>query len=450
MPQSSTDPASAPAPQSDTNLPVPGTDLAEIHSAELDLEPIPATDTEPAHCQHIVTRKKRFCKMTVAKGKQYCGEHLPNTIESSHEDSYIPVDKRSKRIPCPLDSKHTVYAWNLTKHLKICNAKQPAVLPEYINIGINLGTKDVDATEEVESNITLSLVPSDVLRKLMDKVNQVFVEKVAPNMIELFLKHTSMDAEIAKEGYGPETRKHLIQTSSILGYLRDHNFLDESTSFVEFGAGKGHLSYWLAQLIKDKSDSNVVLVDRASHRHKQDNKIEERDVVKRIRADIADLDLRRLKACGEAKHVVGVSKHLCGAATDLAIRCLVNDGSHAETNDSCIPGRVKGLVIALCCHHRCEWRSYVGKAFLLENGIGRDEFLLIKRMVSWAVCGTGESRETRRAHLEKTQPTEDDQRPGKKISIIFFKKFFIFPSFNFQQASHYNLYLKNWRPTREN
>lgn len=352
--------------------------------------------------------------MTVAKGKQYCGEHLPNTVESSHEDSYIPQDKKHKRIPCPLDPKHTVYAWNVEKHLKICNAKPPTDLPAYIKTGINLG---VDDGEPDVGNVKLAEVPEDVLDGIIEKVNRMYEAQIEGQIKESFLDHKSMEAECAKDFYGPETLKHLVQTSALLGHLRDLGFLEEATSFVEFGAGKGHLSYWLTQVIKEQRDSNVVLVDRASHRHKQDNKVEERDVVHRIRADIADFDLRKLDICSAAKHIVGVSKHLCGAATDLAIRCLLNDKDDGEDST-----RTKGLVIALCCHHRCSWRPFVGKSLLLEYGIGREEFAIMTKIVSWAICGSGMSRETRRT-LQKKQAEstegEDIVKGRPKIKYIF-------------------------------
>lgn len=420
--------------QSDCHPPHPKKMKVTTSPTKVDTPHVPTAAEEPPtadgspvpHCQHFVARKKRFCKMTVAKGKEYCGEHLPNTIESSHEDSYIPEDKKNKRIPCPLDPKHTVYAWNVAKHLKICNAKRPTDLPAYIVSGINLGAdEDGDAPEN--DNVKLSEVAADVLQGIVDKVNRLYETEIEGRISESFLDHSSMAAECAKEFYGPETLKHLVQTSALLGYLRELGFLEEATSFVEFGAGKGHLSYWLAQVIKEQRDANVVLVDRASHRHKQDNKVEERNVVHRIRADIADLDVRQLDVCAAAKHLVGVSKHLCGAATDLAIRCLLNDGESATEG---IAARTRGLVIALCCHHRCSWRPFVGKALLLDNGIGRHEFGIMTKMVSWAICGSGMSRETRRA-MEATHPDgEEDNQTGsymkfncKQKNTLFIKSF---------------------------
>lgn len=52
---------------------------------------------------------------------------------------------------------------------------------------------------------------------------------------------------------------------------------------------------------------------------------------------------------------------------------------------------VAGIVIALCCHHRCDWKHYVGREFFSTVGLGVTEFNYFKRMTSWATCGMRES-----------------------------------------------------------
>ena len=79
--------------------------------------------------------------------------------------------------------------------------------------------------------------------------------------------------------------------------------------------------------------------------------------------------------------MVGVGKHLCGAATDLSMRCLAQvlpslPQPHPEASPLASPDPLKaekpvhcgGLGFALCCHHRCDWGPYVGKAFLRSLG----------------------------------------------------------------------------------
>lgn len=49
---------------------------------------------------YFVKRKKRYCRMTVKKGKQYCGEHQESSlmIAGGEEDGV-----RDKRVRCPID-----------------------------------------------------------------------------------------------------------------------------------------------------------------------------------------------------------------------------------------------------------------------------------------------------------------------------------------------------------
>ena len=117
--------------------------------------------------------------------------------------------------------------------------------------------------------------------------------------------------------------------------------------------------------------------------------------VPRLLMDIGDLDLSRVDAV-RGRGIVGVAKHLCGAATDLALRCLVHThhrgakvsgcGSHEGSEVSDV-ARVHGMAIALCCHHRCSWAELAGQEFLEQLGFTAEEFHLISHMTSWAVCG---------------------------------------------------------------
>uniref|UniRef100_A0A9L0RQ34 tRNA:m(4)X modification enzyme TRM13 n=1 Tax=Equus caballus TaxID=9796 RepID=A0A9L0RQ34_HORSE len=78
--------------------------------------PTPHATGFPAEgrCGYYVEKKKRFCRMVVAAGKRFCGEHAGAAEE----------ENARKRILCPLDPKHTVYEDQLAKHLKKCNSRE--------------------------------------------------------------------------------------------------------------------------------------------------------------------------------------------------------------------------------------------------------------------------------------------------------------------------------------
>lgn len=68
-----------------------------------------------------------------------------------------------------------------------------------------------------------------------------------------------------------------------------------------------------------------------------------------------------------------------------------------------------GIMIALCCHHRCTWETYVGKSFIESCGLSPQDFDLLTRLSSWATCARGRVRSNR-----KPDPNGDiDSNPSK-------------------------------------
>lgn len=134
---------------------------------------------------------------------------------------------------------------------------------------------------------------------------------------------------------------------------------------------------------------------------------------------------------------VALGKHLCGAATDLTLRCCARHcacadpdqvvepakssrpdvpaldahcearlaaahGSAAASGSSTAgspggglrggpawePGAgLLGLAVASCCHHRCTWRDFVGKTLFLSLGFTPAEFEVVCYMCAWANGG---------------------------------------------------------------
>lgn len=152
------------------------------------------------------------------------------------------------------------------------------------------------------------------------------------------------------------------------------------------------------------SNVHYVLVDRDSCRHKVDGAHRVSGLVgshyHRLLMDIEHLDLRKLDCLREGsnvKHVVAVSKHLCGAATDLSLRCIAQTLTHKPIEHPqacaepscccCMKSKLCGVLVALCCHHRCSWPQLVGRNFFERLGFTPVDFHLICHMSSWAVCG---------------------------------------------------------------
>ncbi|XP_075689461.1 tRNA:m(4)X modification enzyme TRM13 homolog isoform X2 [Rhinoderma darwinii] len=252
----------------------------------------------PGRCSHFVQRKKRYCKMIVALGKKFCGEHA----ESGEEQN------SRKRILCPLDPKHTVYEDQLQKHLKKCNSREKPQPVFYVH-NVNSGAETVDTREE---QVSLSSLSKEELKKLTDILVQVTngLDPPLPNQI---LCHPALHEALNDPANGDSASKHLKQQGSILGHLERLGLLGRSQCFVEFGAGRGKLSHWVN--IATEDSVHFLLVERATTRFKVDGK-QRKSTFERLHIDIQHLCLDRVPSLVQKPlPVIGIGKHLCGAGT---------------------------------------------------------------------------------------------------------------------------------------
>ncbi|CAG5057789.1 unnamed protein product [Parnassius apollo] len=351
-----------------------------------------------SQCQFYVIRKKRLCRMTVRPGKQFCGEHEPHPNPMT-DDGQLRDDTR---IPCPNDPKHTCYVSKLQKHLLICNARQREE-PEYIVRNVNISPM-IDVSSRRPLN---EYAPYDI-QKVIDKVNLLYNDHVEGNIETVPEKpiHQTVLEDFSTPGRTESSLRHLRQASSILYLIEITGLVHDKTCYVELGAGKGQLSFYASNAwCNETNGSCVLLIDRASLRHKRDNKLRSQPgVARRLRADLAHLALDKAPGVLQCENVVGLAKHLCGVATDYALRSVVGD--------SC--SKTVGVVMATCCHHRCEINAYVGE--LQELGISSDEFNIMLGIVSWATCGDGRSRERRK------NDTQLDPQANENNTYLFSSK----------------------------
>ncbi|CAM9819855.1 unnamed protein product, partial [Phaeothamnion confervicola] len=92
--------------------------------------------------------------------------------------------------------------------------------------------------------------------------------------------------------------------------------------YVELGAGRGTLGL---ALVTAFPSAQVTLIERSGVRYKSDHAMRNRSAsFMRARIDIRDLDIFGGSCGGDGRPAVGIAKHLCGVATDLALRALAN------------------------------------------------------------------------------------------------------------------------------
>ncbi|KAH9757741.1 tRNA:m(4)X modification enzyme [Citrus sinensis] len=295
------------------------------------------------------------------------------------------------------DSSFSVLKENLDGHVKRCPLlKQVRSLSQqpFYHKGINAGKED---DEEELGAVTSTAVEDNVTSEM--KRNAVHSMTV-PEFCNLIKKIESVHALICNgicdsfkipEACGmwikreidrklPFQEKHVTQQASILGNLEEFGVLKNSVgvnqddekaapAVVEFGAGRGYLTQMLADCYGTK---RVFLVERKSYKLKAsqaDRSLRQKEslTIERLRIDIEDLDLSAVESLRNVPYLA-IGKHLCGPATDLALRCCLME---QYTQDNV---------------EHCSSNNYIrDKKYMLNLGITKEEFHAISWFTSWAV-----------------------------------------------------------------
>ncbi|KAG5023006.1 hypothetical protein JHK85_019348 [Glycine max] len=348
---------------------------------------------ETKRCNFWLPNKNRFCANCPLNGSLFCGNHNSRS--------------QGQWIPCPIDPSHSVLKQNLKGHVKRCPLlKQVQSLSDqpFYDKGINAGSDGEEETSGVDdSRLPTMTVSSEMKRNTLHEMSVAefcnLIEKIeflheslckdiedSVQMPEL----TSFSPAIAIKHLGklPFQEKHIMQQASIVGNLENFGVLKNSLrrnqsecvepvekkekdvlAVIEFGAGRGYLTQMLADCYGIKK---VFLVERKAYKLKVGHKLlgkadrslrqNESLMLERLRIDIEDLDLNAVESLQGVPYLA-TGKHLCGAATDLTLRCCFpeyrEDSSGQYTANN--------------------------KRFFLDLGLTKEEFHAITWFTSWAV-----------------------------------------------------------------
>lgn len=113
--------------------------------------------------------------------------------------------------------------------------------------------------------------------------------------------------------------------------------------------------------------------------------------------DLKDFYLNKVDLIENSKNYLLYGKHLCGVATDYALRALKRSIEDSAKNNEEI--KFSGLVLAVCCHNQCVWESFCGKKFFEELNIDSKMFYIIRSMTSWYVTCSEANKQTEEGYI---------------------------------------------------
>lgn len=359
-------------------------------------------------CEFFMPKKNRRCCMQRRADQKYCSEHQVNNNQTDLGD----------RVPCPFDNNHSVWSKNLENHLKKCNAKPKENQDSWYERDLNTKFGE-DILDESSLKDDGDLDDVGLYKKYIPLLQAILADFKQ-------LEFSICNHEGLKERMSEVTnQKHVTQQSSLIGNMKERGLLDINKFYLEFGCGKGELSRFVnlsiledcqADLLEDDSKYGYGFIDRGVNRMKMDSKIikEAQDknvkiLSKRSKIDIKDLNVDKFLEDINPKEVVVISKHLCGAATDLTLKLILN--SSLLNSDA---PRFNGLLIAMCCRHVCSYDQLLpqSRQYLKKKGFeSESSFRILKKIVSWAVCGqrNGLNQENSNEHVSGLSFTEREE-----------------------------------------
>ena len=172
---------------------------------------------------------------------------------------------------------------------------------------------------------------------------------------------------------------------------RSHTFQRYADASRASRTGPGELSLAIAEALPEATEQDaLILLDqrgkprgRQGHnRHPADSALRSRYGARfaRVKLGLEHVSLDGLRdAYAPGRPIVVVAKHLCGAASDFALRAVIAAcaGPHPPV----------AVVLGTCCHQLCNWRAYPNRAYLEALGISARQFGLLCRLSSRGVNG---------------------------------------------------------------
>ncbi|XBW38476.1 hypothetical protein QEN19_004066 [Hanseniaspora menglaensis] len=343
-------------------------------------------------CIFVNPKNKKQCKsLKSTQSKEFCTNHILyyKKLEGQKKhNNYEKIDaKFGKRIPCPLDGNHSCWEKELDKHLNKCTKGKMK------SINDNEPWFEID-TNKGKTHASLNNVSEEMIIKSLKVIRNLKFDDIE----EEILKDEVIQLERVANLVGGQL-KHATQQSSLVSHMKTllHSLKDsEKYSFCEFGCGRAELSRYSALSISKsfRAPNKVVLIDRGNNRMKFDKNIREESpetIVERYKCDIKDVNLKLMLKNSSSGKILAISKHLCGVATDLTLRCL-----KTTSNEN------KAAVIAMCCRHVCNSQDYINPSFIEEILSASEHkedltfeqfFKCITKISSYATCGTRENEE---------------------------------------------------------
>ncbi|KRX03801.1 hypothetical protein PPERSA_04309 [Pseudocohnilembus persalinus] len=367
------------------------------------------------HCQYFLKKKNRFCNQKPKTQEEYCNQHK--------------LESKSVILTCPYDKSHQILKEKYEQHIKKQNSeikikdmlkqesqdlkdillKIPFIFDqmcqEYFEYLKQLENQKFQLHNKFENLTQLK----DYLLDLEEKEEEQTYDEIQEQKLkdqQLFGNQNNQinyqqqnDSENTISQNQILNKKHTHQCQMLIKQLEQNKLVNNEYCYIEFGAGKGLLSSELAALFENKykfTNSKHILIEREGRKHSYDKLHRKNQNWLRITTDIvnykinqSDLNVSQDGENMNKLNIVGISKHMCGQATDLTINSLLNIKSKQELQNDQNKTNItnncffQGLMIATCCHQLCSIHNYGNAQKIIDFGIQKQFINIFFHISSW-------------------------------------------------------------------
>jgi tRNA:m4X modification enzyme len=321
-------------------------------------------------CHAYIPRKCRFCRQMPLPTSQFCGNHQPQSSQSTKENEN---DGRRKRVRCPLDPTHDIYEDQLEIHVSKCPKRKAEREQEnfpYFRRNCNCGGHGERLAKRVDyqkPNIPFAIQlaksvlvthqklfqgscnPTDSISNLTSDeiIGAIPLEDMSQGELHSLSKAVS-HYRIRSGG-----DKHLYQQASLIGHLRrlrafdDHtnnNHVNDlqrtqrqsaeeemcrgtnnSTHILELGAGRTISGLVIAGVAaKNSDDITLTMVERGTARGRADK------ILRKVKAFPSEFPDQSYMHLSNVRHWNRVRCDL--AHVDMSSLFIVQPSSRAGDN----------------------------------------------------------------------------------------------------------------------
>lgn len=332
--------------------------------------------------------------MPVKEGHTFCGAHAIASIPCPHCSTSLTDLIKYRRHCSPINPLCPV----LKRLQRVAKDPWYSKAINFPNSSYQISSNQNPSVSHDQSHFDQNhlhpsnyLIPLEVINLLKEhQLKNVLQHLYTSNIPEADTIHkkwaNTRDSSFSYEHY------HFVQIASLASRVLRNPPISQnnhSIAILELGAGRAYTSLYVSHVFHLRNvQVNVIVIDRASSRMKADRVLRgwahdpNSSILsfRRIRADVCDVDLRKIPELMNVDKLYVIGKHVCGAGLDLSLTCVQKlvEERKEKINVS--------LALLCCCRRLCQWNLFGDEANVWKKWkFTEEQVAIVTKAAAWGL-----------------------------------------------------------------